>query len=63
MALIGATSCFIYFFQACKKENIVFSLPPGPRICDGGGYVGEFGDWAKESPPWTRTLVVDHETL
>ncbi len=112
LALIGATSCFIYFFQACRQEDIRFRLPPGSRICDGGGYVGQFGEWTKEefvaactrvfsvpashcvnvlgmaesstnyfdnvlrnhlagkmaprgkeSPPWTRTLVVHPETL
>ena len=112
LALIGATSCFIYFFNACCQEGVSFRLPPGSRVCDGGGYVGQFGDWtkeefvaaceavfavpanhcvnvlgmaesstnyfdnvlknhvvgldvprAKESPPWTRTMVVDHKTL
>lgn len=48
LALIGATSCFIYFFNACRKEGISFRLPPGSRGCDSGGYFGQFGDWTKE---------------
>src|SRR5512137_221626 len=43
VALIGATSAFVYFFQACRKKKMSFSLPPGSRICDGGGYRGKFG--------------------
>jgi hypothetical protein len=43
VALIGATSAFVYFFQACRKKKMKFRLPPGSRICDGGGYRGKFG--------------------
>ena len=43
VALIGATSAFVYFFQACRKKKMSFRLPPGSRICDGGGYRGRFG--------------------
>ncbi|MHB8845678.1 MAG: LuxE/PaaK family acyltransferase [Nitrospirota bacterium] len=43
VALIGATSAFVYFFQACRKKGMSFRLPPGSRICDGGGYRGKFG--------------------
>jgi len=43
VALIGATSAFVYFFQACRKKKMSFRLPPGSRICDGGGYRGKFG--------------------
>lgn len=43
VALIGATSAFVYFFQACRRKKMKFRLPPGSRICDGGGYRGRFG--------------------
>lgn len=43
VALIGATSAFVYFFQACRRKKIKFNLPAGSRICDGGGYRGRFG--------------------
>jgi len=43
VALIGATVAFVYFFQACKRKKMSFRLPPGSRICDGGGYRGRFG--------------------
>jgi len=48
IALIGATSGFVYFFNACEKEGIRFRLPKGSRICDGGGYMGQFGECSKE---------------
>ena len=43
VALIGATSAYVYFFQACRRKKMTFRLPPGSRICDGGGYRGRFG--------------------
>ena len=43
VALIGATSAFVYFFQACRRKKMKFRLPSGSRICDGGGYRGRFG--------------------
>ncbi|MCL2492053.1 MAG: acyl-protein synthetase [Coriobacteriia bacterium] len=43
LALIGATSAFVYFFQACKRDGLSFKLPEGSRLCDGGGYRGRFG--------------------
>jgi len=43
VALIGATSAYVYFFQACRRKKFTFRLPPGSRICDGGGYRGRFG--------------------
>lgn len=43
VALIGATSAYVYFFQACRRKKLTFKLPPGSRICDGGGYRGRFG--------------------
>jgi hypothetical protein len=48
IALIGATSAFIFFFAACEKEGIRFMLPEGSRVCDGGGYQGQFGECTKE---------------
>lgn len=48
VALIGATSAFVYFFQACRRKKIKFCLPPGSRICDGGGYRGRFGRVTRE---------------
>ena len=43
VALIGATAAYVYFFQSCRRKKIKFHLPPGSRICDGGGYRGRFG--------------------
>ncbi len=49
VAIIGATSAFVYMFNACKKNNIRFSLPKGSRIADGGGYRGKFGKCTRET--------------
>jgi hypothetical protein len=43
VALIGATSAYVYFFQACRRDKRTFHLPAGSRVCDGGGYRGRFG--------------------
>jgi hypothetical protein len=43
VALIGATSAYVYFFQACRRDKRAFHLPEGSRVCDGGGYRGRFG--------------------
>jgi hypothetical protein len=43
VALIGATAAYVYFFQSCRRKKMKFHLPPGSRICDGGGYRGRFG--------------------
>jgi len=48
LALVGSTSGLIYFFNACEKEGIRFSLPKGSRICDGGGYLGQFGECSRD---------------
>jgi hypothetical protein len=48
VALIGATSAYVYFFQACRRKKMSFRLPPGSRICDGGGYRGRFGVVTRE---------------
>lgn len=43
VALVGSTSAFVYFFNACRRKGRRFVLPDGSRICDGGGYRGRFG--------------------
>lgn len=43
VALIGATSAFVYFLKAAERRKMRFCLPPGSRVCDGGGYRGRFG--------------------
>ncbi len=48
VALIGATSAYVYFFQACRRKKWTFKLPPGSRVCDGGGYRGRFGKVTRE---------------
>ena len=48
LALIGATSAYIYFFQACRRKKMSFCLPPGSRICDGGGYRNRFGVFTRD---------------
>lgn len=49
IAMIGSTSAFVYFFNACKKKGISFHLPYGSRIGDGGGYRGRFGELTQEN--------------
>lgn len=48
VALIGATSAYVYFFQACRRRKMSFRLPPGSRVCDGGGYRGRFGKVSRD---------------
>ncbi|MDA8234395.1 MAG: acyl-protein synthetase [Clostridia bacterium] len=48
VAIVGATSGFVYFFNFCREQGLRFQLPPGSRICDGGGYLGTFGDCTRE---------------
>ncbi len=48
VALIGATSAYVYFFNACRKKGMSFRLPEGSRIGDGGGYRGRFGVVTRE---------------
>ncbi len=112
VAIVGATSGLVYFYNFCRQQGLSFQLPNGSRICDGGGYYGTFGDCSreeylhlcgeilgvsaeycvntlgsgesttnyfdnvlknhlqgklgiaryKESPPWTRTIVIDPDT-
>lgn len=48
VAMIGSTSAFVFFFNACKKRGVSFHLPAGSRIGDGGGYRGRFGEVTQE---------------
>lgn len=48
VALIGATSGFVYFFNFCREQGLSFKLPPASRVCDGGGYLGVFGECSRE---------------
>lgn len=48
LAMIGSTSAFVYFFNACKARGLRFRLPPGSRIGDGGGYRGRFGELTQD---------------
>lgn len=48
VALIGATSAFVYLMQACRRKRIRFRLPCGSRVCDGGGYRGRFGEVTRD---------------
>lgn len=48
IALIGSTSAYVYFFQACKRKNMYWRLPAGSRVADGGGYRGRFGEMTRD---------------
>lgn len=48
VAIIGSTSAFVYFFDAAEKRGLSFRLPPGSRVCDGGGYRGKFGKMTRD---------------
>lgn len=48
IAIIGSTVGFVYFLKSCEDEGLSFRLPPGARICDGGGYLGQFGECTRE---------------
>lgn len=48
IALIGATSGFVYLFNQLAQQKLRFKLPAGSRIADGGGYMGTFGDCSRE---------------
>ncbi|NMG44987.1 acyl-protein synthetase [Aromatoleum toluvorans] len=48
LAMIGSTSAFVYFFNACKARSLRFRLPAGSRIGDGGGYRGRFGELTQD---------------
>ncbi len=59
VALIGATSAYVYFFQACRRKKMKFNLPPGSRVCDGGGYRGRFGVVTREDYYAMVTEILD----
>ena len=59
VALIGATSAYVYFFQACRRKKMKFNLPPGSRVCDGGGYRGRFGVVTREDYLAMVTEILD----
>ncbi len=48
VAMIGSTSAFVFFFNACKARGMRFRLPAGSRIGDGGGYRGRFGELTQD---------------
>ena len=48
VAMIGSTSAFVFFFNACRARGVSFHLPAGSRIGDGGGYRGRFGEMTQE---------------
>ncbi len=48
VAIIGSTVGFVYFLKACEKEGLSFRLPSGSRVCDGGGYLGQFGECTRD---------------
>ncbi len=48
LAIIGATAGFIFFFKYCQRRRWRFNLPPGSRVCDGGGYMGLFGHCTRD---------------
>ncbi len=48
VCLMGATSGFVFFYNHCREQGIRFTLPPGSRVCDGGGYQGTFGECSRE---------------
>jgi len=48
VALIGATSAYVYFLRRCQKKGMRFQLPAGSRLSDGGGYRGRFGEVTRD---------------
>jgi len=48
VALVGTTSAFVYFLKACRRRDLLFRLPEGSRIADGGGYRGRFGEMTRD---------------
>lgn len=48
VAIIGATSAFVYFLKACERKQMTFELPLGSRLVDGGGYRGRFGELTRQ---------------
>lgn len=47
IVLVGSTAGFVYFLKACERDGIAFRLPSGSRVCDGGGYLEQFGECSR----------------
>jgi hypothetical protein len=48
LVIVGSTAGFVYFLKACERDGIRFLLPIGSRLCDGGGYLDQFGECSRE---------------
>jgi hypothetical protein len=48
LVIVGSTAGFVYFLKACERDGIKFRLPAGSRLCDGGGYLDQFGECSRE---------------
>jgi len=48
LVIVGSTAGFVYFLKACERDGIRFRLPAGSRLCDGGGYLDQFGECSRE---------------
>lgn len=48
LVVIGSTAGFVYFLKACERDGISFKMPAGSRLCDGGGYLDQFGECSRE---------------
>lgn len=48
IAIVGATSGLVYLYRFCQEQGLSFNLPKGSRVCDGGGYLGTFGECSRE---------------
>jgi len=48
LVVVGSTAGFVYFLKACERDGIRFRLPAGSRLCDGGGYLDQFGECSRE---------------
>jgi hypothetical protein len=56
--LVGATFSLVRFFDRCGEDGLRFTLPPGSRIADGGGYKGRSRELTK-----AEFLATASETL
>ncbi len=48
LVIVGSTAGFVYFLKACERDGIRFRMPAGSRLCDGGGYLDQFGECSRE---------------
>lgn len=48
LVIVGSTAGFVYFLKACERDGISFRLPAGSRLCDGGGYLDQFGECSRD---------------